>query len=84
MFKCSGERVRRERGWKDGGGVEGTGGYVDVGEVRSPGRGVSRDGRQVGCTSERRAGRFPGEKEKLKSSAESWEEGRRLVNRLKV
>ena len=36
LFKCSGERVWRERGWKDGGGVEGTGGYVDVGEVRSP------------------------------------------------
>ena len=53
----------------------------------SPGGGVSGDGRQVE-TFEGTAGRFLGNffsKKKLKSSAESWEEeGKRLVNRLKV
>lgn len=45
--------------------------------------GALEDGRQVGWTAEWEEGRFLGtsfsEKEKLKSSAESWEEqGRRL------
>lgn len=58
-----------------------------MGEVWSPGGGVSGEGRQVE-TFKWRAGRFLGNffsKKKLKSSAESWEEeGKRLVNRLKV
>jgi len=58
-----------------------------VGEVWSPGGEASGEGRQVE-TFEWRAGRFLGNffpKKKLKSSAESWEEeGKRLVNRLKV
>lgn len=59
---------------------------IEEREVRSPGRGVLGVcwyARQVGWTSEWKGGRFLGtsspEKEKLKSSAESWEEeGRRL------
>lgn len=54
---------------------------IEEREVRSLGRGVLGvhwDARQVGWTSEWKGGKFLGtsssEKEKLKSSAESWEE----------
>lgn len=77
-----GKSVEKEAGRM--GEVEGTGERIEVAlGVRSPGGEVSWDGRQVGWTSEWEEGRFLGtsfsEKEKLKSSAESWEEqGRRL------
>lgn len=72
MFKCWEERL--ERVARKRRGLEGTGGWVEVGEGRRPEGGVSWEGRWVeGPPRENQGGSWEplSEKEKLKSFAES-------------